>query len=278
MKLFDIPEAQHFCKPLTAPSPGTSQSLSSFHKQTPIRHVLNEGTPEYDIHRISLLNSVERWILFGVADYRRAMDMFIACNAPWAHVTLYYASFFGANAILGMFGGWLDHERMVEVRDGTPTSQALKVHRRLHSPSGFKGSHKIFWDNFYDGCNNTISAWAPNHLTPAVTPVNGDRAWQTTTRNELNYDMHGAYAGALNFGNGFNPRKLKALSGDLGQQLVVTECMLKLAIYFAKFIKVSSFAYEGMGNGTRGEVFEGLVSKPVPRVVDHSEFKRMMFL
>src|SRR5664279_1872798 len=138
MKLFDIPEAQHFCKPLTAPSPGTGQSLTSFHKQTPIRHILHEGTPEFEIHRISLLNSIERWILFGVADYRRALDMFIARNAPWAHVTLYYASFFGANAILGMFGGWLDHERMVEVSNGTPNSQALRLLKKLHSPSGFR--------------------------------------------------------------------------------------------------------------------------------------------
>jgi hypothetical protein len=50
-----------------------------------------------------------------------------------------------------------------------------------------------------------------------------------------------------------------------------------LAIYFAKLFKVSSFAYQGMANGTRGEVFESMVSKPVPRVVEHSEFKRMMF-
>lgn len=275
MKLFDIPEAKHFCTPLNVPSPGTSQSLSAFHKQN--RHVLHEGTPDFEIHRTSLLNSVERWILFGVADYRRAMDMFIACNAPWAHVTLYYASFFGANAILGMFGGWMDHERMVEVRDGTPTTQVLRARSKLHSPSGYKGSHTVFWDNFYQGCVDIIAAWAPGNLSSAVIPVNGDRGWQTATRNQLNYDMHGAYTGAVNFGGGFNPRKLKSLSGDLGQQLVVTECMLKLAIYFAKLFKVSSFAYEGLGNGTRGEVFEGMVSKPVPRVVDHSEFKRMMF-
>jgi hypothetical protein len=80
---------------------------------------------------------------------------------------------------------------------------------------------------------------------------------------------------ALSFGGRFNPRKLKSLSGDLGQQLVVTE--MKLAIYFAKFFKVYSFAYHGMGTGTRREVFGGLVTKAVPRVVDHSEFKRLMF-
>ena len=74
MKLFDIPEAQHFCAPLQAHQPGTGQSLSSFHKGPPRRYILHEGTTEFEIHRVSLLNAVERWILFGVADYRRALD------------------------------------------------------------------------------------------------------------------------------------------------------------------------------------------------------------
>src|SRR5262249_44800235 len=113
MQLFDITEAQHFCAPLAAPLAGVGQSLSALHRSLSPRHVvLHEGTVEFQAHQVSLMHAVERWILFGVADYRRALDMFIPSNAPWAHVTLYYASFFGANAILGMFGGWMDHERM----------------------------------------------------------------------------------------------------------------------------------------------------------------------
>jgi len=277
MKLFEIPEAQHFCALPAPPAAGVSQSLSSFHKARKRRINLNEGSTEFEIHRASLLNAVERWILFGVADYRRAIDMLIPGNAPWAHVTLYYASFFGANAILGMFGGWLNHKSMVEVADGTPKSQKLRFSPTLHSPKGLKGSHQIFWDNFYDGCNTTIAAWAPSELGPAVTPVNGDRAWQTATRNELNYDMHGAYLGAKHFYENFNPKKLRDLSGSIGQQLVVTECMLKLAIHFAKYFKVNSFAYHGLGSGNRGQVFESLVSKACPKMVDQSEYSRMMF-
>ena len=72
-------------------------------------------------------------------------------------MTLYYSSFFGANAILGMFGGWLDYERMVEVDQGTPNAQVFRISRRLRSPSGYKGNHKIFWDNFYEGCGSKIS-------------------------------------------------------------------------------------------------------------------------
>lgn len=276
MKLFEIPEAEYFCALPTQRAAGASQSLSSFHNGSPRRYSLREGSTEFEIHRVSLMNAVERWILFGVADYRRAMDMLIPSNAPWAHVTLYYASFFGANAILGMFGGWLGHSSMVEVSDGTPKSQKLCFLPKLHSPKGFRGSHQIFWDNFYEGCDTTIRAWAPEALSPAVTPVNGDRAWQTVTRNELNYDMHGAYTAAKYFDENFNPKKLRDLSGSIGQQLVVTESMLKLAIHFAEFFKVQSLAYEGMGTGTRGQVFEALVSKPCPKMVDQSEFKRLM--
>src|SRR6266581_4007811 len=101
---------QHLHGRVPAHQPGTGQSLSAFHRSLPARHTqLHERTTPFDIHRVSLLNAVERWILFGVADYRRALDMFIPSNAPWAHVTLYYSSFFAANAILGMFGGWLDY-------------------------------------------------------------------------------------------------------------------------------------------------------------------------
>ena len=138
MRLFDITEAGHFCTPLPSHQPGTSQSLPAFHRGLSARHtLLLEGTTSFDVHRVSLLNAVERWILFGVADYRRALDMFIPSNAPWAHVTLYYSSFFGANAILGLFGGWLDHERMVDVEQGAPTSQVLRISNRPRSPSGY---------------------------------------------------------------------------------------------------------------------------------------------
>ena len=137
MRLFDITDAQHFCSPLLVYQPGAGQSLSQFHRGLRSGTIrLNEGTTNFDVHRVSLLNAVERWILFGVADYRRALDMLIPSNAPWAHVTLYYSGFFGANAILGMFGGWLNHERMVDVEQGLPTAQILKVTKNPGSPSG----------------------------------------------------------------------------------------------------------------------------------------------
>ena len=269
MHLLDFVEALHFCRPLPSHQPGTGQSLLTFHRSLPRQTRLVEGTPLFEVHRVSLLNAVERWILFGVADYRRALDMFIPSNAPWAHVTLYYSSFFAANAILGMFGVWVNNEYLVDIDQGTPKSQILRISRRVLSPNGYKGSHRIFWDLFYDG-RSIVSPWIPTELQSPTAPVNSDRVWQITARNEVNYDMFSAFDGAQFFASNFNQRNLRALPGPLGQQLEVTEGMLKLAIYFAKELKVSSFAYEGLAAGSLSKVFRELVTKVPPGIVTQS--------
>src|SRR5204862_8256395 len=130
---------------LAAHLPGVGQSLKSFHS-TLRQTRLVEGTAFFNVHRVSLLNAVERWILFGVADYRRALDMFIPSNAPWAHVTLYYSSFFAANAIVAMFGVWLNYEMLVDVDQGIATRQILKVTKKPKSPNKEQVSHRVFWD------------------------------------------------------------------------------------------------------------------------------------
>jgi hypothetical protein len=268
MRLFDIPEARHFCRPLPAYHPGLGQSLPTFHNTLRVTR-LTEGTPYFDVHRVSLLNAVERWILFGVANYRRALDMFIPSNAPWAHVTLYYSSFFSANAVLGMFGAWVHHERLVDVDQGTVNNQVLRVSRRVQSPSGFKGSHRVFWDLFYDGYNG-IAGWIPAALLTSTSPVNNDRIWQITARNEVNYDTFFAFDTATIIENSFNPRRLRSLHGPLAQQLEVTEGMLKLALYFANDFGISSFPYEGLGTGTRAKLLRALVTKVPPGLVTQS--------
>jgi hypothetical protein len=274
MRLFDITEARHFCRPLPAHVPGVGQSLAAFHSGLQTTR-LTEGTPYFEVHRVSLLNAVERWILFGIADYRRALDMFIPSNAPWAHVTLYYSSFFAANAILGMFGAWVHYERLVDVDLGTPTNQILRINRRVHSPSGYKGSHRVFWDLFYEGCYS-ISPWVPNQLQSITAPVNNDRVWQITARNEVNYDMFSAFDGAIRLDNSFNPKKLRSLSGPLAQQLEVTEGMLKVALHFAKLFGVSSFAYEGLGEGSRSKILRALVTKVAPSLATQSVLQDLL--
>lgn len=274
MRLFDITEAPHFCRPLPAHLPGVGQSLADFHNKLRTTR-LTEGSNDFEVHRVSLLNAVERWILFGVADYRRALDMFIPSNAPWAHVTLYYSSYFAANAILGMFGAWVHFERLVDVEDGRANNQVLRVTKRAQSPSGQKGSHRVFWDFFYEACN-TISPWVPKSLSSTTTPVNNNRIWQITARNEINYDMSRAFEGAAFIEKSFNPKKLRSsLHGPLAQQLEVTENMLKLALYFANDFGVSSFAYEGLGTGTRAKILRALVTRVPPGLATQSVLQHL---
>ncbi len=264
MQLFDVPQATHFCAPLPAHLPGVGQSLVALHDNlNPHVTRLSEGTQHFNAHRVSILNAIERWILFGIADYRRALDMLIPSNAPWAHVTLYYSSFFAANAILGMFGVWVHLRRVIDVEQGTPNSQILRITRQVKSPSGFKGNHQIFWDFFYDGCT-IITPWVPASLQSVIAPVNNDRAWQIKARNGVNYDTFVAFDSAKFFNSNFSPRNLRSVSGSLGQQLEVTEGMLRLAVYFANHLGVSSFPFEGLGTGNRSKIMRALVTKVPP--------------
>ncbi len=275
MRPFDITEARYFCRPLTAHTPGVGQSLATFHSKLG-KTRLTEPDNDFEIHRVSLLNAVERWILFGVADYRRALDMFIPSNAPWAHVTLYYSSFFAANAILGMFGVWSHLKRLVDVESGIANSQVLRIAKNVKSPNGYAGSHQVFWDLFYEAYK-TISPWIPNQLQSTTAPVNNDRVWQIDARNEVNYDMSSAFEGATSVEKSFNPRRLRAsLRGPLAQQLEVTEGMLKLAIHFANDFGVSSFAYEGLGTGTRARVLRALVTKVPPGLATQSVLQHLL--
>ena len=275
MRVFDITEARYFCRPLAAHMPGVGQSLPDFHDKLGKARLV-EGDNDFEIHRISLLNAVERWILFGVADYRRALDMFIPSNAPWAQVTLYYSSFFAANAILGMFGAWAHIKRLVDVENGSVTSQVLRITKKFKSPTGYTGSHQVFWDIFYDGYNS-ISPWIPSHLQGPTAPVNSDRAWQIDARNQVNYDMFRAFESASSLEKTFNPRKLRtSLRGPLAQQLEVTEGMLKLAIYFANDFGVSSFPYEGLGTGFRPKVLRALVTRVPPGLSTQSALHSLL--
>jgi hypothetical protein len=88
--------------------------------------------------------------------------------------------------------------------------------------------------------------------------------------------MHSAFGGAMSFASSFNPKKLKSLPGSLGQQLDVTEKTLKLAIYFAKYFGVSSFAYEGIVNGSRAKNLREFVTKVSPGLVTQSVLHELL--
>jgi len=208
--------------------------------------------------------------------------MLVPISAPWAQVTLYYASFFAANAILGIFGGWIGHtqtgDRVVDVERGIAGSQELRIHRRPSSPNGAAGSHRRFWDFFYDA-TATIAAWAPPKLASALGPVNGDFAWQIAERNAVNYDMFHAWSASARFYSTFKPAKLKTLTGPLQLQLDATESLIRLALHFAKDVSLSTMSLAGCGHtGTRLQVQRKLTGQAPPRLVTQSGLSGLLDL
>src|SRR5439155_7799434 len=154
VRLFDLPQAKHFC----SPSPVClarvgSQSLPAFHAGLGRGvSLMVEGTNLYEVHQVNVLESVQRWLMYALAHYRRAVDMLVPVSAPWAHVTLYYSSFFAANAILGMFGGFVKSEgkrTVVDVVTQGVGAQEFAITRKVPVPLPATGSHGVFWAYFY---------------------------------------------------------------------------------------------------------------------------------
>lgn len=270
MQTFDLFQARHFCSPANAVPPGSAQSLATLHKGLQTIH-LKEGSPHFVSHRASLLIAVERWLLFGVGNYKRAVQMVVPCNAPWAHVTLYYSSFFAANAILGMFGVWISAspKRLVDVVNGVPNSQELRVSRPPRPSGGYGGSHVLFWELFYQAAA-VISPWAPPEMASALMPVNNDPTWLIRERNAVNYDSWIAFESAVALHASFTPTLLKSLRGSLAQQLVTTEKLLLLACRFASDVNLDSAAFAGLACGSRKSAMKSLVRRAVPNLAKQS--------
>lgn len=276
MELFDLPQARYFCRRYHACNSGTQQSLVDFYSGLPPHVVrLREGSIYFDVYRMSLLNSVERWILYAVSNYRRALDMLVPAAVPWAHVTLYYSSFFAANAVLGMFGGWIGVGRVVEVGEGRPGGQAVRIHRRMRSPRVAGGSHQRFWDFFYDSVAG-LTAWTPREFGDALSPSTGNYDWQIVGRNAVNYDMTRAWMSSVDFGGKFDGKHLGTVKGPIALQLEAAEQVIGLAQYFADELAVFSFGFGANENGTRRQIQRRLATRRPPGVVGQSGFAEMI--
>src|SRR5690606_32843117 len=130
----------------------------------------------------------------------------------------------------------------------------LRIRRNMRSPSGVKGSHREFWDFFYDAVAD-IAAWAPEALAGALSPVNSEVRWQIDERNNVNYDMFHAWEAARSFHQTFKPSKLNSISGPLGLQLEATERLLKLALYFSADVGLETRGLEGIAqSGTVAQI------------------------
>ena len=208
--------------------------------------------------------------------------MLVPALAPWVHVTLYYASFFSANAILAMHGAWVSSVKnktiIVDVEAGTPQNQRLKVTcgKSATSPNGANGSHRIFWDHYYSA-TPSLAAWVPRKLAAAFQPVNGTYHWQIDARNDVNYDMYHAWESSTLVGTVFRPTKLRSLSGPLALQLDACELLCRTANHFARTYKLDVGALTGSGfEGDRSAIMRRLTKQRPPNLLNQAMFDELV--
>jgi hypothetical protein len=262
MNILDVSGAEHFCAtfgharagPIISPQEYSRTRLTGI-------TLINEGTPVGDGYRDSLLRDVDRSLFFSASHYRRALDLMTISASPWAHVTLYYGSYFAARAIVGMFGSWIQAPAMrIEATASTPGKQQFSVTRRVQRLSTFNGPHRVFWDFYYIAAA-TLLPWVPRHLLDAVTPVSSNPVWQIDTRNSINYDTHVAVDLSSGFLGSFSHSGFPtSLPGALSTQYHVSRATVELAFWFAKQFHVRTDALSTLGiSGRRSRIIRELV-------------------
>src|SRR5207247_6933084 len=282
VRIFGEGEAQHYCNGYSGRMVSAKQSLDdllSNYRSRPI-HRLIENKAEFEDYRDCSLRDVERRLFLCVSNLRRSHDLMHTSAAPWALVTLYYASFFAASALLGIFGCHVGGTFIVDVSKSSPGSQELLISSQAMKTLGIsrKGSHERFWHIFYE-CSPSVDAFVTNSsLTTALHLVQQNKTWQIQARNRINYDPYRSFDLMLGFQTTFNSSHFPScLQGELQTQLWVAVNMSKLAFDFANRMKLSTDALNNLAvPGTRGDKIDHLVlqsSLPsVSRTVDWKKF------
>ena len=202
---------------------------------------VDEGTTSFQQYRDCSLRDVERSFFFAVSHYRRSLDLMIPSSSPWAHVTLYYGSWFASRALLGIFGCTIFSSNFViDVDTGSPGNQKLR-YRRIGKGEGrenttYNGSHERYWDLYYRAVNS-LKPMVDPHYSPALSPISSDPVWQIVNRNKINYDSFVGFDLAKDFDQSFSKSSFPScLPGTLGTQFRVLEILIELVYsYFCRF-------------------------------------------
>jgi hypothetical protein len=206
--------------------------------------------------------------------------MLTVAAAPWAHVSMYYASFFFASATLLMLGAHTDGGAfVVDVAASAPGGQVLEIRRRTKKvqvvPGG--GPHRSFWKLFYRATPHLHPLLTPV-LQAVLQPVSGDEEWQIARRNEINYEADKAVDVMQDFLATFNAKALDpknitaSLKGPLATQFGLAVGMAELAFHVAASVGLDSEGLQQFGkrSPTRKQVLDKLVVRVRPtRVSRH---------
>ncbi len=234
MTLFGITEAQHYCQTFTGLGGLAVGSLDDYiAAELGTSKTLKEGTSTFNDYRDCSLRDAERCLFMAASQYRRATDLMTPAACWWAHVTLYYGTFFAASALLAMFGGRvLPRKGIVEVKSSIPGTQELVVNRS--ATSTYTTSHQRFWDFFY-GATKALIPWVDTPLRLGITPVSSSDIWQAKNRRDINYDSYKALELSAQFQTDFDSGTFPgSLPGVLNTQFVIFEALLELTFGYAR--------------------------------------------
>ncbi len=188
--------------------------------------------------------------------------MFTSASS-WAHVTLYYSAYFAARALLGMFGGLIEKDAVVDVHKSQIGNQELYINRNPQST--YHGPHRRFWDLFY-GAVPPLLTWIPVGLRYAIEPVQGAITWLIDNRNTVNYDTYSAHELAVEFQKSFVATKFpQSLVGPLSTQYAVAEGLLTVVSTFVRQFQLRTDALDSLTPaGPRRVKIERLVYRARP--------------
>src|SRR5436309_388275 len=182
VNVFDTAEAQYYCSNFHHLGGEALQSIRTLVNAYRRRRTrLLEGTQEFNNYRDCSLRDAERRLFLAVSHYRRSLDLMHTSAVAWAHVTLYYASFFAASALLEMFGCYANESNfIVEVATGSPGSQRFDLNTHVMKDLGieYRGAHEKFWYIFYDGSSHIYPWVTDSTLREVLKPGSVGETWQ----------------------------------------------------------------------------------------------------
>ncbi len=242
--------ATHFCNGFSASTP--SLGMREFTRKIKGSHgLIRERTPLYTEYRDSLLREADRSLYLSISCFRRAHDLLIPSSSFWAHVTLYYGSWFAAHNILSLFGSWADGGTSIEVQRDAPNSQEF-VFRRTKATTG---SHHSFWTS-YSTAMRSHQFWIDPKFALALNAINGNPSWQIEARNRVNYQSSEAFDLRKAFDASFDINNFPiSLPGDIATQYEVTKATLYLAIDLSIILGIKTDVFAG-SYATRAECIE----------------------
>ena len=253
MQIFTEDEARYFCHEFDRVQGNVAESIIDYRKrELRAQRSLSESSQKFNDFRSYLLRDVERCLFMAASNYYATHRQLSPGFASWAHVTSYYAAYYSARAILGMFGIYIDAPNIiVDVSVGNIGSQELRVTTNKNTIElmlgGIRGPHKQFWSAYYQVGTLLHSYVTDPVLRVAISPVSASNTWQIDNRNDVNYDMIKSVDLICQFENTFKRTSFpNGLPGILNTQFKITEATLLLAFKYAKEFALNTDALDSL--------------------------------